>query len=83
MTAIAARRPGPVTRNGLAPTRPYVWRAPRPAWMLAAIAAAEAQHGPPVPACVCGQRLAFRRGSHYATCPACGRRAYTGGEGPG
>jgi len=76
--AIAAHRPGPVTRNGLAPTRPYRWRDRRPAWMAAAIAAAEAEHGPPVPTCVCGARLAFRHGAQYATCTACGRRSYGG-----
>ncbi len=76
-TAIAAHTPGPATRNGLAPTRPYAWRAPRPAWMLAALAAAEAEHGPPRPTCLCGTVLGFHRGA-YATCPACGRRSYGG-----
>lgn len=78
MTAIAARQPGPVTRNGLAATRPYRWRAPRPAWMRAAIAAAEAQHGPPVPTCVCGTALAYRKGCAYTTCRACGRSTAPG-----
>jgi hypothetical protein len=76
--AIAAHRPGPVTRNGLAPTRPYRWRAHRPAWMRAAIAAAEAQHGPPKPTCVCGTVLVFRHAACYATCPDCGSRSYGG-----
>jgi len=79
MTAIAAHRPGPAARNGLAPTRPYTWRARRPAWMTAALAAAEAQHGPPVPTCLCGSRLPASRDA-YVTCPACGRRPYRGGS---
>lgn len=74
-------------RNGLPPTRPYVWRAPRPAWMGRAITAAEATHGPPVPTCVCGQPiiLGTRR---TATCPDCGYRTTssvapgTGAAGP-
>jgi hypothetical protein len=81
MTAGAARRAGPVTRNGLPATRPYRWRAPRPAWMQAALAAAEAEHGPPVPTCVCGTVLVFRRGTAYARCPGCGQCAYGGSDG--
>jgi hypothetical protein len=80
--AIAAHRPGPAARNGIpAPDYQngggYRYRAHRPAWMHAAIAAAEAEHGPPVPTCVCGQRLVLRTGA-YARCTACGRCAYSG-----
>jgi hypothetical protein len=89
LSAIAARRPGPVTRNGVPVPdyengEGYHYGAHRPAWMRAAIAEAEAQHGPPVPTCVCGQPLVFRKGACYATCAACGRRSYGGSpEDPG
>jgi hypothetical protein len=76
MTAVT---PGhTVTRNGLPAFRPYVRRAPRPAWMLAAIAKAEAEHGPPAPTCYCGQPV--RLASGYGTCGACGRKTGTEGR---
>jgi hypothetical protein len=82
VTAIPAARPG-TGRNGIPHTgpghRPYVYGAPRPAWMARAIAAAEAQHGPPQPTCVCGHLLRSDDGSrgYYGTCPACGYRTRT------
>lgn len=49
----------------------YRYRARRPAWMARALAKAEAEHGPPVPTCVCGGALRFTR-AQVAVCPACG-----------
>jgi hypothetical protein len=85
MTTIAARTPGTAgpARNDV-PVRDYEngggyhYHARRPAWMAAAIAAAEREHGPPVPTCVCGHRLVTPRHRMYARCPECGRSAYTG-----
>lgn len=78
MTAIGAAIPGGPARNGIPHTgpefRPYVRNAPRPPWMAAAIAKAEAEHGPPVPTCWCGRVLIWHNG--YGTCPACGLRSY-------
>ncbi len=64
--SVAVYRP---TRNGLPEFRPYIRGARRPAWMLAALETAEAQHGPPVPVCVaCGGTI-----SHpFYRCHTCG-----------
>ena len=69
MITVAGRR-----SNGRPAFRPYTRGAPRPAWMTAALAAAEAQHGPPVPTCICGHPITFGRGNPCVTCPACGWR---------
>jgi hypothetical protein len=56
-------------RNGLAEV-PYAYRARTYPWALRALAAAEAEHGQPVPVCGrCGTRLACRGG--YGRCVAC------------
>jgi hypothetical protein len=74
---ITAHVPGAPARNGIPETpRRYTYRARRTPWMLSALAAAEAQHGPPVPTCVCGQRLVIHGGN--VQCKACGRNVYTG-----
>jgi hypothetical protein len=57
-------------RNGLPPSRPYVFGAPRAPWAVRAIAEAEAQYGKPVPVCGgCGTRLVFNGG--HGHCPQC------------
>jgi len=65
-------RRGPVVRtfrNGLAEV-PCAYRARSYPWAVKALAAAEAQHGKPVPVCgVCGGRLTYN--GDYGRCPAC------------
>jgi hypothetical protein len=67
-----ADRRGPVARgfrNGLAET-PYEYRARAYPWAQRAIAAAEAQHGKPVPVCgTCGGRLVYNGG--WGRCAEC------------
>jgi hypothetical protein len=78
--AVTAERPGdrrgPVMRgfrNGLAKI-PYAYRARAYPWAARAIAAAEAEHGKPVPVCgACGARLAYSGG--WGRCPVCAARA--------
>jgi hypothetical protein len=72
---VGAALPGTPARNGRPPFRPYRRGAPRPAWMRTALAAAEAEHGPPVPTCLCGGTLDWRQS--YGVCPACGRGSGT------
>lgn len=69
---IPATLPGPPARNGRPEFRPYVRKARRPAWMLAALKAAETRYGPPGPTCTCGKPIALTCG--YGTCGACGKR---------
>ena len=75
-SAVTTERPGdrrgPIMRtfrNGLAEV-PYAYRARSYPWAVKALAAAEAQHGKPVPVCgACGARLTYNGG--HGRCPAC------------
>jgi hypothetical protein len=78
MTAPPAPPPPGPARGARGARGWYTWRAPRRPWMHAALAKAEAEHGPPVPTCVCGHRLVTPRHRMYARCPECGQSAYTG-----
>jgi hypothetical protein len=72
VTPVRAHLPGAPATNGTRLGKPYVYRAPRPTWMVTALAHAQARYGPPVPTCPCGHRLTFVRNCAYGHCKACG-----------
>lgn len=65
-------KPQPVQRNGLPEIPRYAWRARTYPWASATIAFTEAQHGPPVPVCLCGHPLTYSSNG-ARRCGACGR----------
>jgi hypothetical protein len=51
----------------------YKWRARTYPTAVAAITRAEAEHGPPVPTCVCGGRVIYTSEKTHGVCLACGQ----------